>query len=111
MTKLVRIGAAFAAAALAATGASAQTKKYGSEAGWDIFVNDNMGPGCLIAKKLSPEVQLLMGIDASGGQRVGYIGLSTKADAIVPPGQQLPVTFDVDGQPFAGTATAQQMPG
>ena len=70
-----------------------------------------MGPGCLIAKKLSPDVQLEMGIDATGGQLIGYMALYTKADANVTQGQQLPVTFDVDGQPFTGTATAQQMPG
>src|SRR4051794_15690494 len=111
MMRLARVFSVLPIIALAATAADAQIKKYGSEAGWDIFVNDNLGPGCVIAKKLSPEVQLLMGIDASGGQKLGYMALYTKADANVSEGQQLPVSFDVDGQPFAGTATAQQMPG
>ena len=111
MTKFAQAGAALAVIALAVTGANAQTKKYGSEAGWDIFVNDKLGPGCLIAKKLSPEVQLLMGIDASAAQKVGYMSLYTKADASVTEGQQLSVSFDVDGQKFSGTATGQQLPG
>jgi hypothetical protein len=111
MTKIIRASAALAIVALAATGAAAQTKKYGSEAGWDIFVNDNMGPGCVIAKKLSPEAQILMGIDASGGKKVGYMALYTKADAKVTEGEQLSVIFDVDGQKFSGTAKGQQMPG
>ena len=111
MTKIAQASAALAIVALAATGAAAQTKKYGSEAGWDIFVNDNMGPGCVIAKKLSPEAQILMGIDASGGKKVGYMALYTKADAKVTEGEQLSVIFDVDGQKFSGTAKGQQMPG
>ncbi len=111
MTKHASVCSALAIVALGATAADAQIKKYGSEAGWDIFVNDNLGPGCVIAKKLSPEVQLLMGVDASGGQKVGYMALYTKAGANVTEGQQLAVSFDVDGQQFSGTATAQQMPG
>ena len=111
MNRFAQAGAVLAIATLAATGANAQAKKYGSEAGWDIFISDAMVPGCLIAKKLSPDVQLEMGIDATGGQLIGYMALYTKADANVTQGQQLPVTFDVDGQPFTGTATAQQMPG
>ena len=43
-----RIGIALAIMALTATAATAQAvKKYGSEAGWDIFIKENMGPGCL----------------------------------------------------------------
>jgi CheY-like chemotaxis protein len=91
--------------------AAAQAKKYGSEAGWDIFVRDDLGPGCLIAKKLSPEVQLQMGVDASGGKKVGYMAVYTKAEANAPEGKQLSVIFDVAGQKFSGKATVQQMPG
>ena len=54
MTKHASVCSALAIVALGATAADAQIKKYGSEAGWDIFVNDNLGPGCVIAKKLSP---------------------------------------------------------
>ena len=109
MNAFARIGVALTIAALSAPGASAQSKKYGSEAGWDIFVNDSMGPGCLIARKLSPDVQLLMGIDAT--QKIGYMALYTKADANVSAGETLSVIFDVDGQKFSGNATAQQMQG
>lgn len=111
MKTLARIGVALAAATLAVTGANAQIKKYGSEAGWDIFVNDDMGPGCLLAKKLSPEVQLEMGIDAKVVPMIGYMALYTKADANVSEGERLSVIFDVDGDKFSGIATGQQMPG
>ncbi|WP_437344091.1 hypothetical protein [Mesorhizobium marinum] len=100
-----------ATATMIVGGSNAQTSKYGSEAGWDIFVNDNMGPGCLVAKKLSDEVQLEMGIDATGAQRIGYMALYTKADSDVGQGDLLKVIFDVDGERFSGTATGQQMPG
>ena len=49
----VRIGIALAIAASAATDASAQFKKYGAEAGWEILVKEDMGPGCLMARKAS----------------------------------------------------------
>lgn len=111
MKTLVCIGAVSAIATLSVTGANAQITKYGSEAGWDIFINDQMGPGCLAARKLSPEVQIEMGIDATKTPMIGYMAVYTKADASVAEGEQLSVVFDVDGTAFSGVATGQQMPG
>ena len=54
MNAFARIGVALTIVALSAPVASAQSQKYGSEAGWDIFVNDSMGPGCLIARNSLP---------------------------------------------------------
>ena len=106
-----RIGIALAIAALAATDAAAQApKKYGSEAGWDIFIKENMGPGCLVAKKISAEAQVEMGIGATG-EKKGYIALYTKKDAAVSAGEKVSVIFDVDGQKFSGEATGQQIEG
>ena len=105
------VGISLAIAALTATTAGAQTlKKYGSEAGWDIFIKEDMGPGCLVAKKLSNEAQFQMGIDATGEKR-GYMALYTKADAKVAAGDDIAVLFDVDGEKFSGQATGQQMEG
>jgi hypothetical protein len=103
------IGIALAFSALAATGAVAQ-KKYGSEAGWEIFVKDEMGPGCLIKKANADGTQIQMGIDATGTKR-GYMALYTKADANVASGEKRPVLFDVDGQKFSGEAKGQVMDG
>ncbi len=116
MNTLGRIGIALATAVLAisalfVTNANAQTKKYGSEAGWDIFVNDNMGPGCLAAKKLSPETHIEMGIDATRNPRIGYMALYTKAQANISQGENVTVMFDVDGEKFSGTAMGQQTQG
>jgi hypothetical protein len=110
MYTFTQVGTALAIAALAATGASAASKKYGSEAGWDIFINENTGPGCLIARKLTADAQVEMGIDATGNPR-GYLALYTKADASVGAGDKLSVIFDVDGQKFSGQATGQQLEG
>jgi hypothetical protein len=105
------IGIALAIAALTATDASAQAaKKYGSEAGWDIFIKENMGPGCLLAKKLSAEAQVEMGISATGESK-GYLALYTKRDAAVSSGEKVSVIFDVDGQKFSGEATGQRIEG
>ncbi|WP_274630224.1 hypothetical protein [Arvimicrobium flavum] len=103
-------GTVLAVATSVTFGASAETKKFGSEAGWDIFINTDMGPGCLIARKLSPEAQVVMGIDATADLR-GYIALYTKEDAAVASGEKLSVIFDVDGQQFSGNATGQRMEG
>jgi len=105
------IGTALALAALTATSAVAQTaKKYGSEAGWEILVKDNMGPGCLITKSNPNGTQVQMGIDATGDKR-GYMAIYTKADAKIAAGEKLSVLFDVDGQQFSGEAKGQQMEG
>ena len=111
MNTFTQIGTALAIAALAATDASAATKKYGSEAGWDIFINEKMGPGCLIARKLNADTQLEMGIDATADPQRGYLAMYTKADASVSAGEKLSVIFDVDGEKFSGEATGQQLEG
>ena len=105
------IGIGLAILAFTATGAAAQAiKKYGSEAGWDIFIKDNMGPGCLVAKKTSDVGQVQMGIDATG-EKKGYIALYTKKDAAVAAGEKVSVIFDIDGQKFSGAAIGQQIEG
>ncbi|MDX0521854.1 hypothetical protein GOD35_15615 [Sinorhizobium medicae] len=85
-------------------------KKYGTAAGWDIIVRGDMGPGCLIAKKLGDDMQVLMGIDETTGRR-GYMALYTKLAANVGSGEKRSVLFDVDGQKFSGEATGQQLEG
>jgi hypothetical protein len=109
MIKKIAIGMALAMTALSATGAVAQNK-YGSAAGWDILVKDNMGPGCLIAKSNADGTQIQMGIDANGQKR-GYMALYTKADTKVAAGEKLSVLFEVDGQQFNGEAKGQQEGG
>jgi hypothetical protein len=109
-----RIATAMIAGLLGSTAmdqAQAQAmKKYGSEAGWDIFIRQDMGPGCLITKRLSDAVQVQMGIDTTAGRR-GYMALYTKADAQVASGAKRSVIFDIDGQQFSGEATGQKMEG
>jgi hypothetical protein len=110
MNTFIQVGTALTIAALSTSGASAASKKYGSEAGWDIFVNDQLGPGCVIARKLPAEAHVEMGIDATGTVR-GYLAMYTKADAAVTAGEELSVIFDVDGEKFSGQATGQQIEG
>jgi hypothetical protein len=111
MQKKTLIGTTLALAALTATATSAQTfRKYGSEAGWDILVREDMGPGCLVAKMTEAGQQVQMGINAKNEVH-GYMALYTKADAAVAAGEKLSVMFDLDGQMFHGEATGQQMDG
>ena len=109
MRRAIAVGIALFSSALVAPQAMAQTK-FGSEAGWDIMVKPDMGPGCLITKANADGTQIQMGIDATGAMR-GYMALYTKADAKVTAGEKLQVLFDVDGEQFKGEAKGQVMDG
>ena len=105
----MRIGAAVVFAGLTATGVSAETyKKYGSEAGWDIYVTGGQDRGCLMAKDLTDDTQFQMGIVPAANAR-GYMALYRKTDVAVGAGEDISVLFDVDGQKFSGEATGRQM--
>lgn len=105
----MKIGAAVVFAALTATGAAAETyKKYGSEAGWDIYATGGQDSGCLISRNLTPDTQFQMGIVPAAEAR-GYIALYTKEGTQLGTGEQVSVLFDVDGQQFTGEATGRQM--
>ena len=108
MNAKISIGAALSIAVLTATGAWAQTETYGKEAGWEILVKKEMGPGCLVTKSNADGTQIQMGIDATGEKR-GYMAIYTKADANVAAGEKVSVLFDVDGQQFSGEAKGQQL--
>ena len=45
MKVLIQVGTALAVAVLTATAAAAATSKYGSEAGWDIYISRTWVPG------------------------------------------------------------------
>jgi hypothetical protein len=105
-----KISVALAIAAIAATSGSAQTfRKYGSKAGWEIAVNESMGPGCLLTRS-SGNAQIQMGIDATADQR-GYMAVYVKGSDAVSAGETLAVAFDVDGETFTGKAFGQQLKG
>ena len=111
MNTSIQIGMALGIAALTATGAAAQAtyKKYGSEAGWEILVNENTN-GCLMAKGVGTDRQIQMGVDMTTDQK-GYMALYTKKGANVTAGEKISVLFDVDGEKFTGEATGVQMEG
>jgi hypothetical protein len=89
----------------------AAVTKYGSAAGWDIYVDDSMGPGCVIMRdNPGDETQAQIGIDATAALR-GYLALYTKKPTKITAGETLSVEFDVDGQKFTGVAKGQQMQG
>lgn len=103
------IRAAAVVAVLIATGAAAETyKKYGSEAGWDIYVTEGQDRGCLIARNLTEDTQFQMGIVPAAEAR-GYLALYSKEGAEVGAGEEISVLFDIDGQQFSGEATGRQM--
>lgn len=112
MSAKISIGTALVLTALSATGAAAQTNApYGSEAGWDIYVKSDMGPGCFMTREMTNATQVQMGIEATTNPPRGYMALYTTQDAAIAAGEKVPVVFDVDGQKFSGEATGQQMGG
>ncbi len=108
---MIKLNACIAAAVLtafSANAAHAQVTQYGSEAGWDILVNQQMGPGCFIMHTTPEGVQIQMGINRAKDAPEGFIALYTQAPADVRAGQEIKVTFDVDGQKFTGDFKGQQ---
>lgn len=99
-----------ASAAMVQAQDQSKIKKYGSAGGWDIYVRQDLGPGCLIAKTADNGMQVQMGIDETGGRR-GYMAIYTKADAPIAQGEKLSVMFDVDGQKFSAEPSGQAMGG
>ncbi len=95
-------------AALSASTAHAQVTEYGSEAGWDIMVNQQMGPGCFVMHTTPEGVQIQMGINRAKEAPEGFVALYTQAPADVKAGQTIAVTFDVDGDKFSGDFKGQQ---
>lgn len=105
----VRLYAAVAAlAALGATAAHAQFVDYGSEAGWDIKINEQMGPGCLVTQTTPGGMQIQMGINLTHSAPEGYIALYAQNDPDVSQDEVIAVTFDVDGEKFIGDFKGQE---
>jgi hypothetical protein len=105
----IRSAVVFAVLTATATGAAAETyKKYGSDAGWDIYVTDGQDRGCLMTKNLTEDTQFQMGIVPAAETR-GYLALYSKVAAEIGAGEKVSVLFDVDGQQFSGEATGRQM--
>ena len=107
-----RAGLAVVLIALGATGATAAQsfKKYGEEAGWEIAINEAMGPGCLINKK-GDGMQVQLGIDATSAKPTGYMAVFTRADAGVAAGDEVPVQFEIAGKTFKGEAFGEKLEG
>ena len=113
MNTFTQIGAALAIAALAATDAAAQSspyQQYGSEAGWDIFVNTKTN-NCMIVKGVEEQTQVQMGFDNTTDKLRGYLALYTRNGADIGAGEKINVLFDIDGQQFSGEATGAKMEG
>ncbi|HWK67031.1 MAG TPA: hypothetical protein VNS34_19055 [Rhizobiaceae bacterium] len=109
MSTQISFRTAMVLAVLTATGAAAETyKKYGAEAGWDVYVTEGEDRGCLMSRNLTDETQFQMGIVPEAQAR-GYLALYAKTGAQVFEGEQISVLFDVDGQQFTGEATGRQM--
>lgn len=113
MKTTIAIGTALALATLSATAAGAQSfETYGTEGDWQIVVNDAMGPGCLAIRKFrNPTSQVQLGIDATRPEKSGYIAIYVEDAAGIEADEEIPASFDVDGQVFEGTFTGQQTRG
>jgi hypothetical protein len=98
---------------LAAAAAGAQDfKQYGVVGDWRIAVNEDMGPGCVAVRKfVNPTSQVQMGIDATNPDLVGYFAVYARGVEAIEGGNEIPATFDVDGQVFNGALVSQQIDG
>lgn len=111
MNGYIGVGVALAVAAGAATWVSAEDlKKVGEAAGWEIAVNKNMGPGCLILKR-GDGMQVELGINALNAEKIGYMAVFTRADIGAAEGDMAPVQFEVGGKTYDGEAFGEKMNG
>ena len=111
--KKLMTAAVLAASAFVVTAASANAfKKLEMVGDWQVAINENMGPGCLIAQEY-PDVnaQVQMGIDATSAERTGYMAIYVKGADAVAEGEIIPAKFDVDGEIFEGTFVGQKDKG
>lgn len=111
MNQITRSGAAALLVTLASSSAMAEIKKHGEAAGWEIAVNSNMGPGCLVTKTVD-HIQVQFGIDALSAEKTGYMAVYARTDDVpVAEGEALPVRFEVAGDTYDGVAFGEQMDG
>jgi len=90
--------------ALSAVGASAQGLiDKGFVHGWNVMVDPQMGNGCLIQTVYEDLSVVRIGYDAAGNR--GYFVVFHEGWKNFEPGQQYPITFDLDGERFEATAT------
>jgi hypothetical protein len=107
LATIATAGAAISSAALSET-----FTNYGMEGEWEIAINANMGPGCLAIRKFrNPTSQVQLGIDATNPEPTGYIAIYVEGAEGIEAGEEIPASFDVDGQVFEGTFTGQQTKG
>ncbi len=111
MNGYIRGCLALAVAAGAATGMTAAgIMVVGKAAGWEIAVNENMGPGCLILKK-GHGMQVELGVNALNAEKIGYMAVFTRADVGAAEGEMAPVQFEVGGKTYKGEAFGEQRDG
>jgi hypothetical protein len=113
MKSFIRRGAAIGLAVITAgatTATAATFQKVGTEAGWNVMVNEALGPGCLIEKKVD-HLEVMLGIDASGSETIGYMAVYTRSDVDVAEGEAVPVSFQAGGRTFEGEAFGEKRDG
>lgn len=110
MEEYTRFCAALVLAVLAASGATAEIKKIGEAAGWEVAIKEAIGPGCLITKS-ADHLQVQLGVNARSAEKTAYMAVFTRANVGVAEGDTLPVEFEIGGKTFKGEAFGEQMKG
>ena len=107
MSNFKAIAGAFAFAAIAATGAAAETfTKYGAVEGWNVFVDNEKGT-CLIERIDGAGNVVQMGLTKTD-HSLGYLGVFTKADLGIKKGKKSDIFVDIDGTLYSSTSTGMK---
>ena len=103
----IKTSAVVLVAAIAATGAMAESKftHFGSVEGWNVFL-DHEKNSCMIEAKDDFDNVVQMGLTADRG--VGYIGVFTKAETNIKKGQKEAVAVLLGENLYVGEATGMR---
>ena len=98
------VAAAFGLAmgAVAPMAVAEEVEVWGTAGVWDVLIDHSIGSGCLIQAAFEDGSLIRIGFDREAGD--GYVAAFNHVWDGIEAGVSYPITFDIDGQSYDGTA-------
>jgi hypothetical protein len=98
--RLLLVSAALALAPM--TAPAQELASWDEVEGWDIRIDPTLGNGCLIQAEFEDGSLVRIGLDRT--RDAGYVTAFNGAWGDIEEGAEYPISFDLDGQSYDGTA-------